>query len=184
MIKSDSVLEQSEKNYYILKIIFLVMEENKNGECNQEFDNIVKQIKKKREETKRKRDNPFSHIAFPMAMKVASKTLGMDLVSVQPLSMPNIGLQYIDFSYENEEDRLKREKFEKRQRVIDTLLGKNSVKVEEEKTLHVTIKDNNDSATYNHMSKWASIIESVTKDDVKRNWLNDYCNMQSSAGLI
>ena len=42
---------------------------------------------------------------LPMAMTVASQTIGMDLLSVQPMSAP---------SHENEEDRLKRERLNKR----------------------------------------------------------------------
>ncbi len=159
------------------------MEENKNADWSPDFEDLVKQIKKKREETKRKRDNPFS-IVFPMAMKVASKTIGMDLVSVQPLAMPSLGSLYMDYSYENEEERLKRLKFEKRQRVIDILLGKTPVKVEEEKPLQITFKDNTDSATYQHLSKWSNLIESMNIDKEKTNWLNDYCNIHSSSGLI
>ena len=43
---------------------------------------------------------------MPLAMQVASKTVGFDLVSVQPISMPTGQLSYIDFKY-GEKDRKK-----------------------------------------------------------------------------
>jgi hypothetical protein len=139
-----------------------------NTEWTNDFDDLVKKIKQKREETKRKIDNPFGNIVFPMIMKVYTQTIGMDLVSVKPLSTPSLNLIYDDI-YESDEDRLKREKYEKRQRVIDSLLGKTKEEFKHEDFLQVTMKYNNNSQVYNHLSKWASLIESVTKNDKKKN---------------
>ena len=36
---------------------------------------------------------------FPIAMKIAAKTVGLDLVSVQPMSAPLNILPYIDYQY-------------------------------------------------------------------------------------
>lgn len=40
----------------------------------------------------------FTNI-LPIAMKVSAKTIGLDLVSVQPMSAPLNVLPYIDFQY-------------------------------------------------------------------------------------
>jgi len=37
---------------------------------------------------------------LPIAMQVAARTVGMDLVSVQPLSAPNLDLMYLGFQYD------------------------------------------------------------------------------------
>jgi hypothetical protein len=39
--------------------------------------------------------NPFGSIFFPTAMKVATQTIGMDLVSVQPMAAPTGTLYYM-----------------------------------------------------------------------------------------
>lgn len=38
---------------------------------------------------------------FPIAMKVAAQTVGLDLVSVKPLSAPKPNLFYVDYQYGN-----------------------------------------------------------------------------------
>ena len=38
---------------------------------------------------------------FPIAMKVAAQTVGLDLVSVQPMSAPLGTLHYMDYQYGN-----------------------------------------------------------------------------------
>lgn len=164
------------------------------GEWSLDYESLIKEIKKKREEIKRKRNNPFGHVILPMAMKVSAQTIGLNLVSVQPLSPPNGIIFTMDYYYEDP-----KAKYKKRKRVVDKLLGK-----EEEKEDHLTFfngelshpdntnftidtKDDNSSNVYNVMSKWASLIES-TKNDDKMNWLNEYVNQHakyenSSSGL-
>ncbi len=168
------------------------MEENdevlntaKHGDWTPEYESLIKEIKKKREEIKRKRDNPFGHIMMPMAMKVSAQTIGLNLVSVQPLPAPKGLIFTMDYQYEDP-----KAKYKKRKKVIDKLLGK-----EEEKEEHLTIlngelshpdntnftidvKDDNSSNVYNVMSKWVSLIES-TKNNDKVNWLNDYVNQHA-----
>jgi hypothetical protein len=36
---------------------------------------------------------------FPLMMQVASKTIGLDLVSVNPLPGPKMNLMYLDYTY-------------------------------------------------------------------------------------
>lgn len=47
----------------------------------------------------------FSNLAFPMVRRLFSHVVGMDLVSVQPLSAPTGQLFYLDYNYieKNEE---------------------------------------------------------------------------------
>lgn len=47
-------------------------------------------------------DDVLSNIALPIARRIASQTLGLDLVSVQPLSAPPITLLYLDYTYHQE----------------------------------------------------------------------------------
>ena len=42
-------------------------------------------------------------IGFPIAQRVAARTMGMDIVSVMPLSAPRGELMYMDFQYDNNE---------------------------------------------------------------------------------
>jgi hypothetical protein len=81
------------------------------------FEDIVKKIKKKREFTKRIRDwgNTFS---FPVS-RVFGKTLAMDLVSVQPMSAPSMNFFYMDFD----------DKYKRRKKIVDKLLGKDEKKL-------------------------------------------------------
>lgn len=139
-----------------------------NTEWTNDFNDLVKKIKQKREETKKKRDNPFGNIVFPMIMKVDVQSINMDLVSVKPLSTPSLNLIYVDI-YESDEEKLKREKYEKRQRVIGSLLGNKREEFKQEDFLQVTMKYINNSQVYNHLSKWTSLIEIVTKNDKKKN---------------
>lgn len=37
--------------------------------------------------------------AFPLMMQVASKSIGLDLISVNPLPGPKMNLMYMDFKY-------------------------------------------------------------------------------------
>lgn len=48
------------------------------------FDKLVK-IKKHREKMREERENPFS---FPKIKRIFAQTIGMNLVSVQPMSPP------------------------------------------------------------------------------------------------
>lgn len=41
----------------------------------------------------------FSQGVLPLAQRIAARTIGFDMVSVQPLSMPMGLLQYVDFQY-------------------------------------------------------------------------------------
>lgn len=43
----------------------------------------------------------FEGALLPIALKVAAKTVGLDLVAVQPLAAPVGVLQYIDYQYED-----------------------------------------------------------------------------------
>ncbi len=52
------------------------------------YDNLISEIKKKREAMKREREYSFGSF-FPVAMKVAATTIGTDFVSVQPMSTPS-----------------------------------------------------------------------------------------------
>jgi hypothetical protein len=49
-------------------------------------------------------EHPIS--LLPISMKIAAKTLGTDLVAVQPLSGPSGMLNYIDFNYQVPIDHL------------------------------------------------------------------------------
>jgi len=42
-------------------------------------------------------------IGFPIALAVAARTMGTDIVSVMPLSAPRGELMYMDFQYDNNE---------------------------------------------------------------------------------
>jgi hypothetical protein len=85
---------------------------------NADIEDIIKYIKQKREETIAKRE--FS--ILPLAMKVSARTIGLDLVSVQPLSAPTGILYYGDTIYETEEE--KRAKiYKKRKEIVDKLLN-------------------------------------------------------------
>ena len=88
-----------------------------------EYEELILKIKKKREETKRKRDNPFTSFTMHIIKKVLAKTLAFDIVSVKPMSSPNINFSW--FNYESEEDRRKREIYEKRKKIVDELLKNN-----------------------------------------------------------
>ena len=86
-------------------------------EWSEDFNNIIKAIKEKREETKRKRNVVF----LPLGMKtfvtqISAKTIGLDLVAVQPMSAPTT-----HFNYEYIDEKAK---YKKRKKVIDKLLGK------------------------------------------------------------
>ena len=175
------------------------MENENKSEWSEEFGDLVSAINKKRAETKRRRDSPFKDITImPISMKIASQTIGMNLVSVQPLSAPSPSLIYMDFQYgESEEARLKREKFEKRQRVVDSLLGKTVEKTED--TILIASTDmastdisENSSTIYKAsaidkkatVDKWSPIMGKLTSNAVKQKWINDYCNLfNGSSGL-
>lgn len=40
---------------------------------------------------------------FPIAQQIAATTIGLDLVAVQPMEGPIVGLMYMDFQYDNNE---------------------------------------------------------------------------------
>lgn len=83
---------------------------------NADIEDIIKYIKNKREETRLKRELGI----LPLAMKVSARVIGLDLVSVQPLSAPK-GIIYYSI-YETEEE--KRAKiYKKRKEIIDKLLN-------------------------------------------------------------
>lgn len=50
-----------------------------------------------------KEDNFILHGLFPTISRIFANTIGMDLVSVQPMNLPTGLLTYLDFRYENEE---------------------------------------------------------------------------------
>ena len=80
-------------------------------------EDLVKYIKAKREKTRLARD--FSSFSIlPLAMKISAKTIGLDLVTVKPLSVPIIG--NIFFGESEEEKMLKF--LAKRKEKIDKLL--------------------------------------------------------------
>jgi hypothetical protein len=56
--------------------------------------------------------NPFEGVLFPIVKKVAAKTIGLDLVSVQPMDSP--------FSVA---EKLREEKLEKRKATIKKILS-------------------------------------------------------------
>ncbi len=62
-----------------------------NSEWSKEYEDLIKKIKEKREETRRKREERDNTFVFPIAQKMSAQTIGMDLVSVQPLSAPKYG---------------------------------------------------------------------------------------------
>lgn len=85
---------------------------------NADIEDIIKYIKNKREETRLKRELGI----LPLAMKVSARVIGLDLVSVQPLSAPKGIIYYSDSIYETEEE--KRAKiYKKRKEIIDKLLN-------------------------------------------------------------
>ena len=46
---------------------------------------------------------------FPLMMQVTSKTIGLDLVTVNPLPGPKMNLLYVDYNYTSiQEERIKR----------------------------------------------------------------------------
>jgi len=51
-----------------------------------------------------------SLFAFPNMQKVAARTIGQDLVSVQPMSAPIGKVMYLDYTYKNKKKRYKRKK--------------------------------------------------------------------------
>lgn len=171
-------------------------ENQNNNDWTPEYESLIKDIKKRREEIKRKREernNPFSHIAMPMVMKVAAQTIGLDLVAVKPMSSPNISLLYPTYTYEDP-----KAKYKKRKKVIEKLLGIENT--EDEAETHFTlpygeidhpdttnfkieVKEIEESAASKIYNKWSPIIDKLGISDEKRNWLNDYCNMHSSSGF-
>ena len=44
----------------------------------------------------------FGNIVMPLVQSVAARTIGMDLVAVQPLSQPTVNLHYLDYVYKKE----------------------------------------------------------------------------------
>lgn len=46
---------------------------------------------------------------LPVAKKIASQTIGLDLVSVKPLSSPRIDLGFIDFKYDGYQHKEEKE---------------------------------------------------------------------------
>ena len=52
----------------------------------------------KKQKLKNQTDDDFDSL-FPIAMKAAAKTIGLDLVKVQPLSVPVGNLNYMNFQY-------------------------------------------------------------------------------------
>lgn len=75
-----------------------------------ELENTIKEIKKKREETReKKRLAEMYGNLLPIAMKVSAKTIGLDLVSVQPMPIPKMKLMYFDYKYnETKFEKIKR----------------------------------------------------------------------------
>jgi hypothetical protein len=51
----------------------------------------------------------FTNI-LPIAMKVSAKTIGLDLVSVQPMSAPSGILPYIDYQYGDTKHKTRKRK--------------------------------------------------------------------------
>lgn len=43
--------------------------------------------------------NVLHHVVLPVAQRIAARTVGMDIVPVQPMSAPNNLLTYLDFTY-------------------------------------------------------------------------------------
>lgn len=46
----------------------------------------------------------FTGGLLPLAMQVASKTIGMDLVAVQPISMPSLPYGIFHIDYDSDDD--------------------------------------------------------------------------------
>jgi len=47
---------------------------------------------------------------FPIAMKVAAQTVGLDLVSVKPMSAPKNNLFYVDYQYGDPKRTIRKKK--------------------------------------------------------------------------
>lgn len=45
-------------------------------------------------------DNKFKFNFFPYARKIVASTIGLNLVSVKPMSSPNVNLTFLDFKYD------------------------------------------------------------------------------------
>ena len=62
---------------------------------------------------------------FPIAIKIASKPIGLDIVGVKPLPAPKGNLFYVDYKYGDEEEkrRKREEKLKKRKETIEKILS-------------------------------------------------------------
>ena len=70
---------------------------NRYGDCHQGNEkDLIKELLKIREQFKKWSD-PF--LEFPTMQKVSARTIGQDLVSVQPMSAPKSGTFYVDLKY-------------------------------------------------------------------------------------
>jgi len=68
--------------------------------------------------------NTFQSVLLPISIRVVAQTIGMNLVSVQPLSSPIGKLNFIDFSVETEEQKAIRKRKERKEK-YDKIFGSN-----------------------------------------------------------
>jgi len=67
---------------------------------------------------------------LPMAMKVAARTIGLDLVAVKPCSSPSISIGFIDFKYDTPETRRKQKQKIRQEKLknLNKLFRKDKIK--------------------------------------------------------
>lgn len=65
------------------------------------FQSIYQRLKKKNTKVD---TVTFDQIAFPIVTRMATQTIGLDLVSVQPMEQPTGMLMYLDFKYKTEHE--------------------------------------------------------------------------------
>jgi hypothetical protein len=80
-------------------------------------------------------------IGFPIVQRVAARTMGMDIVSVMPLSAPTGQLMYMDYQYGDF--------------IPETTTPE----------INIAVNDRDDSIVYRELQKWSSIISSIKKED-------------------
>jgi len=98
---------------------------------------------------------------MPMSVRIAAQTIGLDLVTVQPMATPVGELMFLDFQHGDVPDRNGRvydrevmddaimELYENQQQMLGEL---------DHPQVDIEITDRNDSSVYSFLQKWSSLI--------------------------
>lgn len=114
-------------------------------------------------------------LIIPAVTRVVAATLGMDLVSVQPISAPLGELFYMDYQYDNNAPVV--EHVNRNGRVYDDEMFRQSIQQLYENQenymvgeldhptppIEITVNDRDDSIIQRTLEKWSSIIANIDK---------------------